>query len=101
MKAAYQRPLRAPITSGSAAISLGFGLRADVAQLVEHLHGKEVPPGGVLPANHQVGTCSLRVVPAAIPRFLRLLDRRPPERLIEVVVETLSMCACAVRPRRC
>ena len=32
---------RAWIISGSAAITLGFGLRADVAQLVEHLHGKE------------------------------------------------------------
>jgi hypothetical protein len=28
--------------SRSAATTLGFGLRADVAQLVEHLHGKEV-----------------------------------------------------------
>lgn len=37
----------APMTSRSAAITLGFGLRADVAQLAERRHGKAEVPGSI------------------------------------------------------
>ena len=49
--------------SRSAATALGFELRADVAQLVEHLHGKE----GVRGSSPRVGFAQNRIYVPGCP----------------------------------